>query len=120
MYLQLYVVRNYNFKTISDEEMEPNFLRMKVLTISVANKLCEERLDLSVKAYKLAIKLTDLFRRLFNQFGPQHQRRWAENKECWLLQKQNVFLSSLLTPCFFRGRKHALTPRGLWCFPTLL
>ena len=30
MYLQLYVVRNYNFKLISVKEMEPNFVRMTV------------------------------------------------------------------------------------------
>ena len=50
MYLQLFVVRNYNFKTISDKEMKPNFLRMKVpelkeylqsvLRISFAKNVC--------------------------------------------------------------------------------
>ena len=30
MYLQLYVVRNYDFKTISFKEMETNFVRIKV------------------------------------------------------------------------------------------
>ena len=30
MYLQLYVVLNYNFKTISVKEMDPNFVGMKV------------------------------------------------------------------------------------------
>ena len=28
--MQLYVVRNYDFKTISDKELETNFVRMKV------------------------------------------------------------------------------------------
>ena len=28
--MQFYVVRNYNFKTISIKEMEPSFVRMKV------------------------------------------------------------------------------------------
>ena len=69
MYLQLYVVRNYNFKLISVKEMEPNFVRMtvpewpemkkylqSVSRISVAKKL----LDLSVKAHELAIKLTSI------------------------------------------------------------
>ena len=32
MHLQLYVVRNYNFETISAEKVEPSFVRMKVLS----------------------------------------------------------------------------------------
>ena len=50
MYLQLYVVYKYDFKTISVKEMEPNFVRMKVPELkhnlqlgvnSLANKRCE-------------------------------------------------------------------------------
>ena len=60
MYLQLYVVRNYNSETISVKEMEPNFVKMivpewpekkylqSVSRISVAK-------NLSVKAHELAI-----------------------------------------------------------------
>ena len=59
--------RNYNFKTISVKEMEPRLFHQnesswveKVLTIGIANKRREERLDLSVKAHELAIKLTSI------------------------------------------------------------
>ena len=56
--VQFYVVCNYNFKTISIKEMEPNFVRMKVprlkkdfqsvLPISAAKT---ELLNLSLKAH---------------------------------------------------------------------
>ena len=32
--MQLYVVRNYDFKTISVKEMKPNFVRVKVPELS--------------------------------------------------------------------------------------
>ena len=39
------------------------------------------------------------------------------NKEYWLIQKQTILLSILLTSCFFfSGGKHFLTSLGLWCF----
>ena len=56
------------FKTISDNEMKPNFIRMKapelkkylqVRGISVANKRRKELLDLSIKAHELAIETID-------------------------------------------------------------
>ena len=58
-------------------------------------------MDLSVKAHELATKLTSI-QRLLNQFGPRHQgtRTQADSKEYWLLQKQNILLSSLW-PYFF-------------------
>ena len=56
------------FKAMAVKEMEPNFVRMKVSElkkylqvqgIGVANKHCEDLLDLSVKAQELAIKIID-------------------------------------------------------------
>ena len=56
------------FKAMAVKEMEPNFVRMKVPElkkylqvqgIGVANKHCEDLLDLSVKAQELAIKIID-------------------------------------------------------------
>ena len=55
---------------------------------------------MSVKAHELAIKLTSISEAV-NQFGPWHQGTRADSKEYWLLQKQNILLSSLLTSCFF-------------------
>ena len=56
------------FKTIVVKEMEPNFVRRKVLElkkylqvrrITFANKCRKERLDLSVKSHELPIEIRD-------------------------------------------------------------
>ena len=62
MYLQLYVVRNYNFKPISVKEMEPNFVRMKVAELKkyLKSVLRISRFALFVKAHELVIKLTSI------------------------------------------------------------
>ena len=70
-------------------------------------------MDLSVKAHELATKLTSI-QRLLNQFGPWHQGTQADSKEYWLIQRQNILLSSLLTSCFFFWRyKPFLARQGL-------
>ena len=51
---------------------------------------------MSVKAHELAIKLTSISEAV-NQFGPWHPGTRADSKEYWLLQKQNILLSGLLT-----------------------
>ena len=40
--MQLYVVRNYDFKTISDKELETNFVRMKVSELKKYLQQCCE------------------------------------------------------------------------------
>ena len=66
MYLQLYIVHNYDiFKKIL---MEPNFVRMKVpklkkhlqvQEIGAASKRRKELLDLSVKAHEACLYVED-------------------------------------------------------------
>ena len=74
-----YVVLNYNFKTISVEEMEPNFVRMKVPEFkkylkSVSRISASRRtfgfFGKSYSCTNLPLSLL-LFRRLLNQFGPR-------------------------------------------------
>ena len=71
-----------------------------MLTISVVNK-CRKNFWICLKTLtSLPLSLL-LFRRLLKQFEPRRQGTWADSKEYWLLKKQNILLSSLLTSCFF-------------------
>ena len=86
-------------KKILVKEMEPNFVRMKVpekeylqvRRISVAYKCCKELLKMSVKAHELAY-LSDGDCLISLDIGILRAR--ADNKEYWLLQKQNILLSN--------------------------
>ena len=73
-------------------------------------------MDLSVKAHELATKLTSI-QRLLNQFGPWHQGTQADSKEYWLIQRQNILLSSLLTSCFFSGGINPFLLVKVWVLP---
>ena len=116
MYLQLYVVRNYNSETISVKEMEPNFVRMIVPEWPELKKYLQSvsRISVAKKTFGFVCKSPRacqyqsllLFRRLLNQLGPRHQGTRADSKEYWLLQEQNILPSSVLTSCFFSGSKY--------------
>ena len=64
--MQLYVVRTYDFKTISVKQMEPNFVRMKVPELkkylqSVLQICIAKTFGLvCIKAHELAFKLTSI------------------------------------------------------------